>query len=39
MCFGSSRKEAYDSPPRRRVSYGQYTHNKDHEATEKKKNR
>ncbi|KAF4759734.1 hypothetical protein N7455_000648 [Penicillium solitum] len=44
MCFGSSRREAYDSPPPRPVSYGhdassQHIHNKDYEASKKQRGR
>ncbi|KAF7522584.1 hypothetical protein PCG10_007303 [Penicillium crustosum] len=44
MCFGSSRRDAYDSPPPRPVSYGydassQHTHNKNYEASKKQRGR
>lgn len=44
MCFGLSRREAYDSPPPRRAYYGhdaysQYTYNKDYKASKNKKKR
>jgi uncharacterized membrane protein len=44
MCFGSSRRESYDSPPPRRVYYGhdaysQYAYDKDHKAYKKKNKR